>query len=144
MLRTLLKLAVILVVGILAYNYFLGTPKEKASSERIFNEVKDLGAATWDLLKSEKEKFDDGKYDEAIEKARNLFEQIRSTAGNLTQEASEKLQELEDQRQEISLKLQEAETRGEDLTREQRQQLEKDWDQLMKETEQLMKEIEKE
>ena len=61
--KSILKLALILVVGILIYNYFLGTDEEKQQSKEIFTEVRDLGKAAWGLLKSEKEKFDEGKYD---------------------------------------------------------------------------------
>jgi len=56
----LLKLAALLVIGILVYNYFFGTTEEKAQSKVIFSEAKDLGKAAWGLLKSEKEKFEDG------------------------------------------------------------------------------------
>jgi hypothetical protein len=42
--RTLLKLALLLVIGLLAYNYFLGTPDEREQSRRIVGKARELGA----------------------------------------------------------------------------------------------------
>ena len=72
MIKSILRLAAILVVGILFYNYFLGTPTEKEQSKKVFSKVKDLGRDAWDLLKTEKEKLDEGKYDEALDKITTL------------------------------------------------------------------------
>ena len=72
MIKSLLKLLVILVVGILIYNLFLGTDEEKQGAKKIVGEVKDVGVAVKDLVKSEKEKFDKGKYDKAGESVKTL------------------------------------------------------------------------
>ena len=55
--KTLLKIAAFLIIAVLVYNYFAGTPSEKAQSEKIFNEVKDLGSSVADLVKDEHKKF---------------------------------------------------------------------------------------
>ena len=64
--KTLIKLAFVLVVGLLTYNFFFGSPEEKETSRRVAGEVRDLGASVFDLLKSEKQKLNEGKYDEAL------------------------------------------------------------------------------
>ena len=78
MIKTIIQLAVVLVLFLLVYNYFMGTGEEKQNAKEIFREMKDVGVAVKDLLKSEKEKFDSGKYDNAIEKMRLLISNLES------------------------------------------------------------------
>ena len=54
MIKSIIKLGLLLVVGILVYNFFLGTPDEKAQSQKVFNKGKDVIVSVGDLLKSEK------------------------------------------------------------------------------------------
>ena len=56
---------VLLVIGLTVGNYFWGTPAEKERSTKIFAKVKDLGGEVYDLLAAEKQKLDEGHYDEA-------------------------------------------------------------------------------
>lgn len=80
MIRSILKLAAVLVVGILVYNYFFGTESEKESSQKIFQEVKEVAVSVKDLIQSEREKFDEGKYDQALSKMGDLFDQLKDKA----------------------------------------------------------------
>jgi len=73
MIRFLFKLVLSLVVLLLVYNYFLGTPEEKSTSKKIFGEVIHLGKSSWDLLRVEKQKLRDGKYDVAMDKVSQLL-----------------------------------------------------------------------
>lgn len=106
--KGLIRIVLMLVVGILVYNYFFGSADEKAQSKEVFTTVKDLGKATWDLLKSEKEKFDEGKYDEAVDKIGDLLSSIKDKAeavndsGLLDQitQLEERQERLEDQAKE--------------------------------------------
>ena len=66
MFKTLIKLVVVLAIGLFTYNFFLGSPEEKEASQKVVGQVRDLGASVFDLLKSEKEKLSEGKYDEAL------------------------------------------------------------------------------
>ena len=81
MIRKLLGLLVLVVFGILVYNFFLGTPAEKENAQKIFGEVKDLGVAVKDLLANEKEKFDAGKYDNALKKIGGIFDSLKEKSG---------------------------------------------------------------
>lgn len=141
MIRTVFKLGLILVVGILIYNYFLGTPEEKASSEKIFSEVKDLGVAAWGLLKSEKQKFDEGKYDEALDKVGNLFNNLREKASQLNdRDLSDRIENLEQQRKDIQEKVDRA---SDSLTEEEKAELRDQFRSLMDQTEGVMEDLEK-
>ncbi len=145
MIKNLLKLAFFVLIGILVYNYFWGTPEEKASSERIFSEVKDLGRATWDLLKSEKEKFDEGKYDNALQKIGTLFSNLREQAERLNdQEALSKLRELDEKRNRLQERMNEVESQPSDsLNQQERKIIDEDWRDLLRETEDLMERMER-
>jgi hypothetical protein len=154
MFKLLFRLLFVLVVGVLVYNYFLGTPEEKDTSRAIFQSVKQLGKSTWALLKSEKAKLNDGKYDTALEKINTLFGQLRSHAReNRDQGALSRLQELDQERQSIEARLQQinrakalveqGRSLGSRRTLEQdEQQLKEDLGRLFDETEMLMQDME--
>ena len=56
MIRKLFKLLFILIIGVLIYNYFLGTPEEKENAKQIFSEVKDVAVGVKELVQQEKAK----------------------------------------------------------------------------------------
>ena len=65
MVRSLLKLAAVLIAAMLVYNYFFGTSNEKENSRKVFGQMRGVVVSVGDLLKSERAKFDAGKYDDA-------------------------------------------------------------------------------
>jgi len=141
MIRTLIKLGLILVAGIVVYNYFLGTPEEKASSEKIFGSVKDLGVAAWGLLKSEKEKFNDGKYDEALDKVGSLFSNLKEKATGLhDRDLSDRIDNLEEQRKDIKEKIDNA---SDSMSEEEKSELKDQFKDLMDQAERVMEDMEK-
>ena len=101
MAKLILKLAAILVVVLLGYNYFFGTEAEKETSRRVVAQVGELTSSVFDLLKSEKEKFDQGKYDAAFTKLKTAIgiEKKRATelgtAGRRCLEDCEHLEQQE-------------------------------------------------
>ncbi len=97
--KTLIKLALILIVGVLVYNYFLGTEEEKATSEKVFEQVKDVGKSIGELLKAEKEKFADGKYDDTFERLGLSYEKLKEKLSS--KEDKDKLDELEERKDEL-------------------------------------------
>lgn len=136
MIRFLLKVAALLVVGILGYNYFLGDDTEKAQSREIVGKAVDLGKDAWNLLQNEKDKFDEGKYDDAVEKLQGLYGELRQTASRLKDSgALERLSELESKRKELADQLSSE-------TPEVREQAEQDLEKLTEATEVLMHELE--
>lgn len=154
MFKLLFRLVFVIVVGVLVYNYFLGTPEEKDTSRAIFQSVKQLGKSTWGLLKSEKAKLDAGKYDTALEKINTLFGQLRSHAReNRDQGALNRLQQLDQERQSIEARLEQI-NRAKALVQQGRslssrralaqdeQQLKEDLGRLFDETETLMQDME--
>lgn len=106
MIRSLIKIALLLVVGVLVYNFFLGTPAEKEQSRKIFNKGKDVIISVGDLVKSEKDKFDAGKYDNALDKVGDMFKGMKDKAQEFQdEEYVDKLNDLDDKRKELQDKL---------------------------------------
>lgn len=95
MIRFVLKIGAVLVAGILIYNFFFGTSAEKEQSRQIFGQVKDVVVSVGALVKSEKTKFDAGKYDAALEKLGGAYQAVRKQAQHLDASFMKRLDELE-------------------------------------------------
>ena len=80
MIRSLLKLALLAIVCIVIYNYFFGSASEKDQSRRIFKGVGGVFTEMRGLVRSEKDKFDAGKYDAALAKMQDVIQRLRSHA----------------------------------------------------------------
>jgi hypothetical protein len=148
MIKSLLKLLVVLVIGVLVYNYFFGTPSEKETSKEIFSDVRDLGKASWGLLRSEKEKFDAGKYDEAVDKVGGLLRSLNGKARDIgDRESLQRLEELERRRVALDKEITEMdrlnETGKTTAANKKETEIRKEWRTLMDATEVIMNNLEK-
>ena len=86
MIRKIISLVVVLVIGLLAYNYFLGTPTEKKQAEEIIGKGAEVVGAGVDLLKVEYQKFRDGKYDKALDKIGDFLDDLKEKGGEVVKE----------------------------------------------------------
>lgn len=105
MIRSLIKLVLALAVGILVYNFFFGTPEEKDQSKAVFNKAGELMGSVWGLLRSEKEKFDEGKYDEALAQIDQLINTVSDKANELGEDYPERLAELKERKRQLEAQL---------------------------------------
>ncbi len=143
MIGKLIKWGAILVLGILIYNYFLGSPEEKETSKKIFGEAKELVVSVKSLLKSEKEKFDAGKYDKALDKIGAVYDKLKDVASTLKPEDLNRLNELEQQREELQKLVDDMS--GQDSTSEEdASRVQNELEQLMKETQDLLSNMDEE
>ena len=100
--RSLIKLALLLIVGVLVYNYFLGSEEEKATSEKVFKQVKEVGRSIGDLISNERQKFKDGKYDQAFDKLGDAYEKLKGRVDQEdTKEEKLDLEKLKKQKEEF-------------------------------------------
>ena len=95
MIRSLLKIGLLLLVVILVYNYFFGTDAEKDQSRQVFGQMRSVVVSVSDLVRSEKSKFDAGKYDGALDKLGDAYRAVRSGVKNMDEKVSKRLDELE-------------------------------------------------
>ena len=135
--RTVIQFALLLVVGLLAYNYFYGTVEERKQSEKIVDKARDLGSDAWDLLTQEREKMRRGKYDDALEKLEDLYGSLRIEVEELSDEEEDFMEDLEA----LDIRRRELErmvARGGKIGRSAQREL----DDLAEDTEDLMNEME--
>ncbi|MCC6724083.1 MAG: hypothetical protein IT258_06195 [Saprospiraceae bacterium] len=145
MIRSALKLLAILVVGILIYNLFLGTDEEKQGAKKIVGEMKDVGVAVKDLLKTEKEKFDKGKYDKAIDKIGGVLSNLKRNANDFDERYVKRIEELERKRKALKEELDAvSNTSGTGGETSETKAIKQDSKELMQELETLMKDMEAE
>lgn len=86
MIRSILTTAFFLVVIILGYNYFFGTAQEKEQAQEIFSKGAEVVGSGASLLKSEYEKYGDGKYDGALDKISTILGKLKENDGELLKE----------------------------------------------------------
>lgn len=161
MIGKLLRLIVVVVIGILVYNLVLGNDTEKESARKVFGEIKEAGIAVKDLLKSEKQKFDEGKYDDALNKVGNVFSKMKRRAQDIDEKYVDKIAEMDDKRKDLERRLAELieeeeampDSYGEDDQKfvraekkidKEREQITKEMDDLVEDMEKVMKEMEEE
>jgi len=141
MIKSLLKLLAVLVIGIIIYNLFLGTDQEKQGAKKIVGEVKDLGVAVTDLLKSEKEKFDKGKYDKAIDKIGTMLSNLKRNANEFDENYVSRIEELERKRQQLKNELDELDENSGTSNNGDTNAIKQDSKELLQEIEDLVEEM---
>jgi len=86
MIRFIITTAFFLVIILLGYNYFYGTAQEKEQAQEIFSKGAEVVGAGVDLLKSEYHKYEDGKYDDALDNINNLLSNLKEQGGEFVGE----------------------------------------------------------
>lgn len=147
--KTLIKVALLLVVGILTYNYFFGTADEKASTERVIQQVKEVGKSVGELVKVERQKFADGKYDKAFDKIENMYNKAKAKLANSSEEEKQELQRLEERREKLerekeTLERTMSDDSANEKTVEESKTLEKELDELLEESKLFLEKVLKE
>jgi hypothetical protein len=152
MIKSLFKLLLLLIACLLVYNYFMGNAEEKRNARKIVGEMQDLALAVKDLLQSEKEKFDAGKYDRAVDKIGNLFSELRDSSRELDHNYLDRIEQLEQKRRKLEAKLSDYEQEvkkieqlGDEFTPKgipDTNQIKSDMEELLLQTDDLLKDLE--
>lgn len=143
MIGFLFKIAVLLVAGVLAYNYFFGTPEEQAHSSKTFNQIKEIGVSVRELALSEKEKYDAGKYDTVLEKLGAAYKAAREGAQKLDAGVLKQVDELEARRGELKRELDSIERDEADADKAASAKQKKRKQELLREMEELVRDSDK-
>ncbi len=163
MIRRLLGWGLVLVFGVLVYNRFFGDTAEKEQSKKVFGEAKVLFRSVRDVVKTERTKFEAGKYDKAIGNIRNLFGKMRETAKD-SKDVLAQIEDLDKKRQDLESKLNKIKQMPEDTPTnydkptaktktlakpktpkaDEEAKLQEELDNLMQRTDSLMEKMEKE
>ncbi|SEQ94288.1 hypothetical protein SAMN05421690_100414 [Nitrosomonas sp. Nm51] len=86
MIRFILTTAFFLVIALLSYNYFFGTAEEKKQAQEIFSKGAEVVGAGADLLKSEYEKYQHGKYDDALDNISHFLNRLKEQGDEFPEE----------------------------------------------------------
>lgn len=92
--KTLLKLGLLLLVGVLTYNYFFGDEAEKETSRKVVSEIKDVGVAIKNLVKDEHKRIKEGKYKKVLSKVDDALTSIEAKVKNMDKETLEEYKKL--------------------------------------------------
>ncbi len=145
MIKSLLKIAVLVVIGVLVYNYFFGDPDEKATSEKVFNEIKDVGVAVKDFVKDEHQRIKDGKYKKVISKIDDTLTGIEAKIKNMDKETVEEYKNLRRESKRLEGELKDLkEDSSDELSKEERKSIESKLKDLLEKTNDFIKENVKE
>lgn len=156
MIRSLIRLALLLGVVALIYYRFFGTEAEKAQSKEVITKgtevAKNLGKMTYTLLKRGKENLDSGKYDDTLDNISTLIDDLKEKAKTLeeSKEIYDQIKALENKKDEIQRDLAATQVASyDDNTSEEdktaaKEDIKNATKELLKETEALMNQLEKE
>jgi len=97
--RRLVFLALVVLAGYVAYQYYFGQGEDQVRAETIVRETKDLTRAVGDMLRRQKEKYDAGEFDRMIDRVGSSLDKLRSQPR--TGEAKDAMRELENELRQI-------------------------------------------
>ena len=140
MIKFILKIAVILTIGILVYNYFFRTADEKQNSKEVYSKVKDLTVSVVDLLKNEKDKFEKGKYDQALDQIDNAISAIKEKGKLLSANDQLKLRTIEQDKEALQREIIATDQLSKQEADKKAKELDKKVIQILHATESLVKE----
>lgn len=132
--KFLIKIVLLVAILLVGYNYFLGNEAEKQNSKEIVQKIEELGVSIGALIKSEKQKYDNGKYDDALENVQKLIGSIKEKVKDL--DLSEKIDQIEKKKNELTERLKEA--KGEELSEEAKTNLDEGLKDILLDLEELV------
>lgn len=124
MIKKLIRIALIAVVAVVGYNYFLGDAAEKEQATKIVDGVKNVGSSIKDMVVNEKEKIKDGKYDKVLDFVTDKIDGLK--AGDNDAGTQRKIEDLEVEKKKV-----EEELANKDATKEEKDLAEKALEKLM-------------
>lgn len=101
MIRKLISLVILAVIGLMGYNMFFGTDEDKARGQVVAKETKELVGSIFGLLKAEKENYDAGKFDNAMDKLNNAFRNVSQKAKEVGGNLPERVKDLEKKKDQL-------------------------------------------
>jgi|SRR6056297_496699 len=126
MLGRLIKWVLIIIIGILVYNYFYGTEEEKQQTAKIFNQTRAVGESIVGFVSDETQKVKDGKYNDVIDNITDFVEKLKSDENaqeveaiqSDLKDAQDKYRATDQSRDSLEIRLQEILNRVEALKKE--------------------------
>lgn len=92
---------VIVLAAIIGYMYFFGKEDDKMKAHTIVNETKSLGKSVGDFIAHQKDKYDDGEFDQLVNKIGAGIARLRSQPNNHSDDLKKDLRDLDQKLKEI-------------------------------------------
>ncbi len=99
--RKLIFTIILLLACYVGYIYYFGQEDDKEKAEIIINETKDLGKAVGDFLSAQKEKYDEGEFDDLIGKVSSMLNKLKTGTGETQGEVKDNLRKLQKELKQI-------------------------------------------
>ena len=152
MIKSILKLGVFLVIGLVGYNFFFGDATEKAEAKETISKAKDVGKTIGKglltlakdgvaLIKKERGKFAEGKYDDAMENVSGLLGDMKKRVEGDGGEILDRVKQLEKAKEALGIKLNDAKDGDGGISSDDKKKLKAEFEDLMDETEKVLEEI---
>ena len=111
--KFLFRLLVLLFLLKLAYNYFLGDDQEKSSAQSVLDSAKEMSHSVGKMLSSEKESYEDGRYNQLLENLSNSLLKLKTSDAAMSKEVLEEIEREEEvlKQEYESLKMQDESSR---------------------------------
>lgn len=101
MIRKLISLVILAVIGLMGYNMFFGTEEDKARGQAVAKETKELVGSVVGFLKAEKENYDSGKFDNAMQKLNKAVKNVSQKAQEIGGSMPERVRQLEEKKNQL-------------------------------------------
>lgn len=95
--RFIFRLLILILLALIAWNYFMGTEDERADSEQVVESARQFGESIINLVVAEKDRFSEGKYEDIRSRLEISFNALSNRAGELNI-SEEELKGLESER----------------------------------------------
>ena len=99
--QRLLFTLLLILAAYVGYMYFFGKGEDKANAQTIVHETKDLGKAVGDFLRKQKDKYDEGEFDQMLDKVSKSLENLKSGSTESKEDVRTNLLELQKQLKQI-------------------------------------------
>ena len=99
--RRLIFTLLLLLAGYIGYMYFFGKGEDKSNAQTIVHETRDLGKAVGDFIRNQKDKYDDGEFNQLIDKVGKSLEKLKTGTTESKEDVKTNLLELQKQLKEV-------------------------------------------
>ncbi len=124
--KNIIFLILIILAVLVGYTYFFGKGEDKERATTIVNETRALGRSVADFIGRQKDKYDDGEFDNLLDKIKATLDRLKTKKTEKTPEEKDELRDLENELKQVD---------PEKLNDENRQRLKNLLDELDRESE---------
>lgn len=132
----LIRFLIIIIAGAVAYYYFWGNEPEKENAQKIVDNTTELVSSVTTFLKSEKDKYDEGKYDNFLDKLGNILGNIKGEINKADQKMVDQFEDIDSEVKQLQNQLNQNKEDG--FSDREKQSFEDKMNELLQKSEELL------